>query len=206
MSSAVFPSLSGITYPQDRTPIWDTMVQPNVSGKEMRLAQETYPRYQWDLAFSALRQGTVGQTNYTELDTLLGFFNSRQGSFDSFLFTDPKYNSISGQQIGIGDGVTAVFQLTQAQNGFIEPVLAPNVVQHVFNNGVDGGGWVVGLWGTSSAGQIIYTGAVPTMGNPITASFSYYWPCRFLDDKFPLSQFNANMYEVKKLSIISVKN
>lgn len=206
MSSAVFPSLTGITYPQDRTPIWDTIIQPNVSGKETRLATQTYPRYQWDLSFSALRQGTVGQTNYTELDTLLGFFNARQGSFDSFLFTDPKYNSISGQLIGTGDGVTSVFQLVQNQNGFVEPVLAPNSVQYVYNNGVDGGGWVVGLWGTSSAGQIIYTGAVPTSGNAITASFSYYWPCRFVDDKVPFSQFNGNMFEMKKLSIMSVKN
>lgn len=205
MSTAVFPTLTGISYPIPRTPIWDTIIQQNVSGKEVRLALYTYPRYQWDIPFSALRQGTVGNAAYTELDTLLGFYNARQGSFDSFLFTDPDYNTISGQVIGTGDGVTTAFQLVQNQNGFVEPVLAPNVVSHVYNAGVDGGGWVAGLWPTATAGQIIYS-APPTMGNSITATFTWYYPCRFVDDKVPFTKFNSRMHEVKKLSIMSVKN
>jgi hypothetical protein len=69
------------------------------------------------------------------MQTLLGFYNARQGSFDTFLFTDPDDSSITGQQIGIGDGSTKTFQLLRALGGFNDIIQAPNVVSTVYLTG-----------------------------------------------------------------------
>jgi uncharacterized protein (TIGR02217 family) len=207
MSTQVFPSLAGLTYPFDRTPMWDTTVQPNVSGKEVRLANQTFPRYQWDLIYSALRQGLSAGTTYNELKTLMGFYNARQGSFDSFLFTDPDDCSITGQDIGEGDGTTLTFQLVRANN-YVEPIQAPNAVATVYVDGVDQvGHWTVSNWGTATPGVITFaSGHAPANGKIVSADFTYYWPVRFNDDSVPFSKWIGNMYEVKKISLISVKN
>ena len=321
MSNAVFPSLNGIAYPVHRSPIFDTIVQQNVSGQEVRLALQPYPRYQWDLSFSFLNQGTVAGGTGSDLYTLMGFYKQRQGSFDSFLYTDPDYSSVTAGTIGLGDGTTTAFQLLQSLDGFAEPVLAPNVVTTVFNNGTPvaaisaptngtltstvagalaattyyvkstwvtatgetavgnetsvavlinkvlnvaapgsaptgatgwnvyvsntaGGGsgqetlqnstpialgtaWVepntglvagrvasasdnnsaykVNAWGTTSPGLLTFAVA-PAAAHAITATFTFYWPVRFVDDKVDFSKWTSNQYEMKKISLMSVLN
>lgn len=201
MSTQVLPTLPGVAWPVDRAPAWDTTVQINVSGKETRIANQTYPRWTWELNYDILRSATA----YTEFQQLVGFFNSRQGQFDSFLYIDADDNAVTAQTIGTGDGATKTFQLVRAFGGFVEPVLAPHTVSHVYDNGVDGGGWSVSNWGTSTPGIITYVSA-PANGHAITADFSYYWPVRMNMDSTAFSLFMSQMYAVKKLSFISVKN
>ena len=201
MSTAVLPSLAGLTYPVNRTPVWDTITQPSVSGKETRVALQTYPRWKWDVSFSILRSAAA----YTEFQTLVGFFNQRQGGFDTFLYSDPDDFTVTGQAIGVGDGVTTTFQLIRALGGFTEPVLAPHAVAHVYNNGTDAGGWTVSNWGTTTPGVVTYSVA-PTSGHAITADFTYYWPCRFDQDNCAFQLFLNQYYSVKKLAWQSVKN
>lgn len=128
MSSAVFPTLSGLEWPVTRTPVFDTVVQTSVSGKETRLAFQTTPRWKWEVSFSILRADSVN----VEFQNLVGFFNSRQGMFDSFLYTDANDNTVSAQNIAIGTGALSNFQLVRTFGAFLEPVLAPNVVSAVY--------------------------------------------------------------------------
>lgn len=204
MSTSVFPSLVGLGYDVVRTPIWKTTVQENLSGKEVRVALMTYPRYQWDLTFNRLSSTAA----LAEFQNLIGFYNSRQGSFDSFLYTDADDNSVTTQAIGVGDGTTLTFQLVKAFGGYVEPVFAPNTVSHVYVNGVDQAGhWTVSNWGTSPPGLITFaSGHAPTTGLSVTATFTYYYPVRFVDDKIAFNLFNFQNYKLKKVSLMSVKN
>lgn len=127
MSTAVLPSLSGLGFEVKRTPVWDTIVQPAVSGKETRLALQTYPRWMWELPYEFLRSDP---TNH-EYQDLIGFFNLRQGMADTFLYQDPDDNSVTGQAIATGNGSIAAYQLRRTFGSFIEPVLAPNTVSAV---------------------------------------------------------------------------
>src|ERR1039458_1646325 len=133
MGTSVFPSLPGEMFPVTRTPSWDTTVQQNLSGKEVRIANSTYPRWKWELSFSVLRSAAA----YTEFQQLAGFFNALQGSFDTFQYQDADDNAVTGQTIGTGDGTTTAFQLVRAFGGFIEPVLAPNNLSAVYLNGIN---------------------------------------------------------------------
>lgn len=201
MSTQVLPTLPGLAWPVVRTPVWDSTVQENISGKEVRVANMTYPRYKWELIYNLLRSDAVN----AEFQQMLGFYNSRQGQFDSFLYQDADDNAVTGQPIGTGDGTTTTFQLVRTLGGFVDPILAPHVVSHVYNNGVDSGGWSVTNWGSSSPGVITYVSA-PAAGHPITADFTYYWPVRFDADTMAFNLMMTQFYEVKKIGLISVKN
>jgi uncharacterized protein (TIGR02217 family) len=132
MSTAILPSLAGLGFPVTRTPVWDTVLQQNISGKEVRVALQSYPRWKWELSFTVLRSSAA----YTELQQLAGFFNARQGMFDTFLYQDADDNSVTSQTIGTGDGTTTAFQLIRSFGSFLEPVLAPNSLAAVYLGGV----------------------------------------------------------------------
>ena len=204
MSTQVFPTLKGLAFDLVRTPIWSNSVEQFVSGKEVRINNGwTYPRYQWDLTFSILRSDATN----AELQTLMGFYNSRNGSYDSFLYTDSEDNSVTLQVIGAGDSSTLTFQLVRTFGGFVEPVYAPHTVSAVYVNGVDQVGfWTVSTWGTATPGVITFSGGhAPVNGTTITATFTYYFPCRFTDDKLAFTNFMYQLFDCKKLSFISIK-
>lgn len=201
MGTNVFPSLPGQNWPVQRSPVFDTIVQTSISGKETRIAKQQFPRWKWEVGFSVLRSAAA----FTEVQQLTGFFNGLLGMFDTFLYQDVIDNAVTAQLLGVGDGVTKTFQLVRNYGGFIEPVLAPNIVSHVFNNGVDSGGWTVSSWGSASPGVVTYAVA-PAAGRSITATFSYYWPVRMLSDSIDINQMMVGLYENKKFTFISVKN
>ncbi|MGO9622373.1 MAG: DUF2460 domain-containing protein [Desulfobaccales bacterium] len=134
MSNAVFPILRGFTYPVIKKPTFSTIEQESVSGIKKHIGNWVYPRWQIEIPVEFL----LDDVAHNELKTLVGFFLSRQGRFDSFLFDDPDDDFIQGQELGIGNGATTAFQLLRAYGGFIEPCLniksAP--VSVVYLNGV----------------------------------------------------------------------
>lgn len=132
MTAIVLPSLPGLGWDIVRTPVFNTSVQTAISGKECRIAYQTYPRWKWELTFNILRSSAA----YTEFQQLVGFFNARMGQFDSFEFSDPDDNAVTGQAISTGNGSTAAYQLVRTFGGFIEPVLAPNTVSAVYLAGM----------------------------------------------------------------------
>jgi len=201
MTTPVFPTLIGLTWPVKRTPKWSTTVQTSVSGKRTVIANWTYPIYQWELAFEMLQAGGARQ----DFQALMGFFNQMQGQFGTFLYQDADDNSATGQTIGIGDGVTTTFQLVRAM-GYVEPIFAPAAVSAVYVNGVAlaGTAWSVGAYGSATPGQISLTVA-PPVGAAITADFSFYFPCAFTDDTLTLERFMYQLYQAQKVAFASLK-
>lgn len=199
MSSAVFPALQGLTFPIIRTPQWGTIIHEAVSGKEYRVAKRGNPRRVIELSFDLLKGPTLG----TDLATLEGFFNARTGAFDSFLIALDEDNTVAAQSLGTGDGVTTTFQLKRAFGAATETIFAPNVVSHVYDNGVDGGGWSVQAWGAAVPGLVTY-GAAPAAGHAITADFTYYWPVRFQDDSIDFERFMNLLWAQKSVKLITL--
>lgn len=176
MSNAVFPSLIGLGWSVFRTSMWSTLRQQSASGKRMALGLWSSPIYQWDLSFDVLRSGLIMGVTYTEQQQVLGFYNARQGRLDTFLYTDADDNSVTGQALGTGNGVTTIFQLLRTLGGFVEPVNAPNAVTAVYLNGVLQSG---GAWSVDAATGLLTFVAAPGGGVSITADFTYYFRCEF---------------------------
>lgn len=131
MSQAVYPTLPGLEFNCTRTPKWSTTRKTAVSLREYRSANASYPVYHYKLSYEFLRN----TASFPELATLAGFFNARNGSFDSFLFTDPDDNTANLQLIGTGDGANKLFQLVRTFGAYVEPVFDPNSAPLIYVGG-----------------------------------------------------------------------
>lgn len=112
MSSLLFPTLPGLTFDVVRTPMWHTERQQSLSGKRSTLAYMQYPLIHFELSFSVLRD----DVSTSEVQQIVGLFNALQGGYDTFLFTDPDFNSVALMPFAVMDGVTPTYQTT-AQYG-----------------------------------------------------------------------------------------
>lgn len=201
MTIPAFPSLPGLVYPRPRSAMWQTDVQTSVTGKVTALARQSFPRYTYELGFSYLRADNVN----LELQTLLAFYNSVNGRFSTFHFTDPDDNAVANQLFDDGDGTTASFQLVRAMTGigvsFVEPVSYPTAAQ-IYNNGVlqtQGVDYTL-----SATGSVTFT-VPPAGGNPLTWTGTYDWLCRFNEDSATFEKFTYLLYALKKITFTTEK-
>jgi uncharacterized protein (TIGR02217 family) len=202
----VFPSLPGLAWSVTKSPTFQTRIQRAASGRELRALDYPYPLWQFTLVFDLLRDNPAA--GYDELQTLMGFFMLCQGAFGTFLFRDPSDDQVAGQQIGVGNASTTVFQLQRSMGttlpggGFQEPIVAPNIVSAVHLNGI--------TQSPASYSVDPNTGLVTFVTAPgseliISADFSYYFRCRFVDDSYTFENFMFRLWQLKKLTFISVR-
>ena len=196
----IFPVLPGLAWSVTKTPIFETRIQRAVSGRELRALDYPYPLWQFTLDFSVLRDDPAG--GFDELRTLLGFFLSCQGAYAEFLFRDPSDDQVTGQSIGTGDASASVFQLQRAIGGFTEPIVAPEAVSAVYFNGIvqSPAGYSV----DADTGLLTFT-TPPPAGLAITADFTFWFRCRFVDDRYDFENFMYRLWQVKKMTFISVR-
>lgn len=205
MSNAVFPVLPGLTWKGTKTPNWSGIVQRAVSGMELRGTYYQYPLWKWTLTYDFLRAYGA----FTEYQTLADFFNARQGSYDSFLYTDPSDSVIPDtapyMAFGTGDGVTVAFQLGRKliTGGFFEPLYNVNGAIKVYVNGVlkTGGGVDYTL---SAAGLVTFS-AAPAGAAVVAWSGAYYWRCRFEQSAMEFANFASNFWALNKVEFTSIK-
>ena len=217
MSTQVINTVIGnAALPFKRTSQFKTRKPEAISGKETSIADQTTPRYTWDIPFEVLRQGSNPHAGpWTEFSALAGFIAQMLGGYDSFLYTDPDDNSVTVQAIqntvtglNTGDGTTLTFQLQRTFGGAVMPILAPNVVTTVFVNGspVSALNYSVGLWGSATPGIVTFgAGHAPGNGLSVTATFTYYFPCRFMMDEQEFEGFLSGYYDIKSLKFRSIK-
>jgi uncharacterized protein (TIGR02217 family) len=194
MGNAVFPVLPGLSWSVTKTPQWSTRTQKAVSGRELRAAYYSSPLWTFKLSYEVLRANGL-----QELQQLVGFFNARQGGFDSFLYADPSDNAVTQAPFGVGDGVKSKFQLTRPYGGFAEPVAALQGAPSIFVNGVQ-----VGFTVDVNSG-VVTLAAAPPAGAVLAWSGSFYYRCRFLQDSVDFDNFMKDLWQAKKVEFITVK-
>ncbi len=195
MSTAVFPTLPGIKWSVFKTPIWRTRIQKSVSGRELRAAFYAAPLWRFKLSFEILRSNN----GYNEFQTLVGFFNARRGSYDTFLFTDPTDYAVSNQVFGTGDGNTVAYQLQRTLGSAADPVYAPSGTPSIYDNGV-----LVTPTVDSTTGKVTFASA-PAAGHTLTWSGQFYFRCRFDQDEAEFEQFMSNLWSAGRIEFTSVK-
>jgi uncharacterized protein (TIGR02217 family) len=202
----IFPALPGLAWGVTKTPTFQTRIQRAASGRELRALDYPYPLWQFSLVYDFLRDNL--EAGYDELRTLLGFFMLCQGAFSPFLFQDPSDYQTSGQPIGIGDASTAVFRLQRAMGtglpggGFLEPVAAPKVVSAVYLNGLTQD---PATYNVDHDTGLLSFNTPPGRALSVSVDFTYYFRCRFVDDKYDFENFSYRLWQLKKISFISVR-
>src|SRR5256885_972617 len=109
MSSLVYPAnLPGLTFGNTRSPVFNTGIQRALTGKESRIAYQLYPLFTFELQYELLRDYTTP----SDLKALVGLFMACYGKFDTFLFSDPAFNTVAAMQFAVADGTTTTYQIT----------------------------------------------------------------------------------------------
>jgi len=197
MSSSVFPSLPGLAFGITRTPLFNTLTKRSASGIDFRAALQQYPLYEFVLNYEFLKS-----LQAQELQTLIGFFLSMGGQFDSFLYVDPLDNTVAGAQFGIGDGSTTGFQLTRPFGAggftFAEPV---QNLQPVSPTEVDIAGSPTTDYIVDENGFLTF-GTAPGAGFPLTWSGSFYYRCRFGTDSLDPTLFAQGLHSLSKVKFV----
>lgn len=195
MSNAVYPTLPGLTFGTTRTPVWSTTTKVATSLRDYQSANASYPLYRYKLAYEVLRQ-TPG---HAEMAALVGFFNARNGGFESFLFFDADDSSVIGQTFGIGDGTTVQYQLVRTFGGYVEPVFDRIGPIQVYVAGALNAQYTV-----SPTGMVTFV-AAPAPGVPLTWTGGYYRRVRFAQDSIEFAQFLHGRWDAKTVELVSKK-
>lgn len=196
MGNEVFPDLPGLKWEGTKKPKWSTKIHETTNGKETRAAYWSYPKWFFSLAYEFLDESELVR----DLQTLGGFFLARKGSFDSFLYRDSADNSVEDQVLGTGDGIRIDFQALRSFGEFDEPI--KNIEEEtlfVYLDGVQTTSFTV-----SDTGLISFL-SPPALGIVVTTTFSFYFRCRFLQDELEFAEFMAQLWELKKLEMVTVK-
>lgn len=198
MSNAVFPTLPGLAWNVTRTPVWSTVVKTSASGREFRSQMYSYPIWRYSMSFEVLRANAA----FPEMQQLVAFFNSVNGSFDTFLYNDPDDNATLSQGLGTGDGTTKTFQLVRYFGGYTEPVWDVNGAPLVYVNGVL---QTLTTHYTISATGLITFVTAPPVGQAVAWTGNFYWRCRFLQDSLEFNQFMRQLWELRQVQFTTVK-
>lgn len=159
----------------------------------------------------------VGLRSLNDVETLIAFFEARSGQLHGFRWKDwSDYKSCAplstpapeDQLIGIGDGVTTVFQLQKTYlsglQSYTRPILKPvagSVVVAVAGDPkVESIEFSVNL----ETGDVTFTLA-PDLGTRITAGFEFDVPVRFDADAIQTSVASFHAGEVPTVPVVEIR-
>ena len=196
------PALPGQAWSVHKTPTFSTRVAKHVSGREVRQGLYVFTLYQFELTFDGLDgNGSFQGLQANSLQTLMGFFLQMQGQFNTFLYADPTDGSVTGQDLGDGDGTTTSFTFVRALGGFAEPV---GWVTNLASVSLDGTVQDPSTYALVTPNTLTFTTA-PGAGVQISADFSYAFVCRFLADTSDFENIMNGFWQNTSLKFQSVK-
>jgi uncharacterized protein (TIGR02217 family) len=203
VSTEKFPLSPGLGWSVHVAPRFKTRIADHVSGREIRTAWQQYAIYDLTLSFDFLRGD-----NTQEIQTLQGFFLARQGQYDTFLIdlgavtqnTADDHVTMGAQ--GTGDGTTTVFTLQRTVGEAMEPV------GYVFSADLSAV-YVAGVLQdptsyTFTSPNTLTFNTAPAYGGQITATFRYYFICRFSADAQDFEEFMTNLWTLHELKLVTV--
>jgi uncharacterized protein (TIGR02217 family) len=214
----LFPTLPPLTWSVHKKPLMASRATTASSGRDCQLACCVYPRWAFTLSYggsnSWLREQTQNivpdptLSGFTELEQLSGLFLACKASYGEFYYDDPDDDSRTNQAVGVGNGVQTVFPLYYSWGSgpftpaFYAPVTGINTLDEVYINGVAQDPATYGVDATNT--MLVFT-SPPANTDVITASFHFYFRCRFLDDTMEFSQFALNKWQNSSVRFESVK-
>lgn len=203
VGSQVYPLLVSLGFPVSRSYVWSNLKLRSPTGKYSRVANFQSPLVRFELTYEVLRDNI----SVSELKQLVGLFNSNQGRFGSFLFSDPDFNTVTAQPFATSTGLTTtVYQLiAQYQNtggpGIAEKIQnlngAPTLLDLTASTTIPSGNYFLGATGT------IQFSVSPPSGHSLGWTGSFYYRCRFDEDEFQGVKFMNQLWMRDKLSFTS---
>lgn len=188
------------------SPAFSTQIVESPSGHERRSADWADARLSFDAG--------PGVRSEADIAALIAFFRARRGAARGFRFTDP-YDDRSGapgvapgpidQRLGVGDGMTATFQLMrhygvgeEAQGRIITRPVPGSI--RVAADGVE---WTEG-WSHAGLGLIAFDTA-PDAGVVLTAGYRFDVPVRFAEDRLDINRATFAAGEAPSVMLVEIR-
>lgn len=193
-----------------KRPTFASTVLSPTSGREVTGFQAPYPLWEFELTYEQLKDETQNSnkvpfasvSGFAELQRVLSLYLVCNGQYKGFLYNDPDDNSRANQAVAVADGTTTRFVVPRVWGSgsyaLIEPVGAINVMVAVYFD--TGGGPVLQdplLYYISGNALVFYS--APANGTTISATFTFYYFCRFIEDSLELSQFMQGRWGLASL-------
>ena len=186
--------------------------QTAASGREVICGAAAYPSHEFDLIYNVLRNRTLTEI---EFRTLMGFWLQSNGLEFPFLFSNPFDNSILATPLGGTVVGQSQYLLTRTFGaggyGGTEPVGVLDATAN-FSLYVDGTlkpssdptyGYTVNL--ATPWNNLLVFNSAPPAGHSLTADMTYFYYCRFSEDKTQFEQILYNVFQNTKLTLVSKK-
>ena len=187
------------------SPEFSTSVAVTASGHERRNSLWSDARIHFNVG--------PGIRSEDEMSQLIAFFRARRGAARGFRVTDPfdfSSNGMSGQpnaadqHIGIGDGVTADFQLTKQYGTGDDPQLRTITRPRQNSIIVSINGQMTNDWTLEESGIIRFVQA-PAVDADIRAGFLFDVPARFAEDRLDVSGVNFAAGEAPSVPLVEIR-
>ncbi|MBM7068031.1 DUF2460 domain-containing protein [Actibacterium sp. 188UL27-1] len=186
-----------------------TEVVTLANGFEERNTPWTHSRRRYDAG--------MGVRSLDDVGILLAFFEARRGQLHGFRWKDwADFKSgaasddvgATDQQIGLGDGVADVFQLSKTyvsgQYSYTRPIAKP--VAESVRVAVDGVALVEDVdYALDLVGGAVTLVDVPVAGSVITAGFEFDVPVRFDTDRIQSSVASFEAGDVPSVPVVEVR-
>ncbi|MFC3098247.1 DUF2460 domain-containing protein [Alteraurantiacibacter palmitatis] len=187
------------------SPEFSTSVVLTASGHERRSSQWSNARLRFDVG--------PGIRSESELGTLIRFFRARHGAARGFRLSDPfdfSSRDMTGtptmldQQIGVGDGLKASFQLIKRYGDGAEPQIRPITRPRAGTVLVSVNGTATTAWSLQPGGKILFQIA-PPQGAIIRAGFLFDVPVRFAEDRLDITGAAFAAGEAPSVPLVEVR-
>lgn len=186
-----------------------TQIVTLASGREVRNSRWAHSRRRYDAG--------LGIRNLDALAAVVSFFEERRGRLHGFRWRDqidwkscqPSHQpAATDQVIGVGDGVTAIFQLCKAygagSSAYGRDITKPcDGTVRIAMDGVELAGSAFSC--NLSTGQVTFAvGSIPPPSAVVTAGFAFDVPVRFDSDaiEVDLSAFAAG--EIPRVPVVEI--
>jgi uncharacterized protein (TIGR02217 family) len=159
----------------------------------------------------------VGLRSLDDVETMIAFFEARQGQLFGFRWKDwsdyrssPASRAIAfeDQPVGIGDGASTAFQLTKTYSSGVNDYVRPlsKLVEGSVKVGVDGIELTEAVdWQVDASTGVVSFASAPVEGSAITAGFEFDVPVRFAVDAIQTSVASFQAGEVPSVPVIEVR-
>lgn len=187
------------------SPEFSTSVMLTASGHERRSSQWSDARLRFDVG--------PGIRSEEELGILIRFFRARRGAARGFRLTDPfdfSSNNMTGtptmmdQVIGIGDGLTASFQLIKSYGEGNDPQIRPITRPRAGTVLVSIDAVATSAWSLQPGGKVLFQVA-PPQGAVIRAGFLFDVPVRFAEDRLDITGAAFAAGEAPSVPLVEIR-
>lgn len=179
-------------------PMFNTSITTTQSGFEQRNINWLKSLGRWDVS--------SGIKNKTDMDAVIAFFRARFGKAYGFRFKDWSDFQAVGQNIGTGNGVLTVFQLTKTyisgSNSYIRDIKKPvtGTVNIYLNSILQSSGFTI----DHTTGMVTFTVA-PNAGVAVSADYDFDVPVRFDSDSLAVRIDGPAQYVWDAIPIMEIR-